>query len=228
MRSVGAEPESFVKLIGDTALLVFTEPQQAIGTAAAVLLDDAGHDLLPAVRIGIRTGRVDWSDRGPCGPVVKLASRVVAPVEARSSQRGRSLVSFLQAPGSTSAPPISAAASTPIRLVEISTSTTPSSVDPVCQMPLSRGHGAATVVHDGRRWELCSIACARRFTVTPRPLPRASAGPRTPLPRATSRAGSDDHRRKVSSRSIRPSAPVSTRHHLRGNRRGRMGALPLA
>jgi hypothetical protein len=34
-------------------------------------------------------------------------------------------------------------------------------------MRVTRGHGAATVMHHERRWELCSIACARRFTVAP-------------------------------------------------------------
>lgn len=167
VRSVLAEPESFVKLIGNTALLVFTEPQQAI-LALVALLDEAGHDLLPAVRIGIHTGRVKWSDREPCGPVVKLASRVAALAGGSQILATWSVARLLPPGAWLDLGPVDIRGSIdPVRLVEVSTSTTPSSVDPVCQMRVTRGHGAATVVHDGRRWELCSIACARRFTVAP-------------------------------------------------------------
>ena len=161
------DPTALIKFIGDAAMLAFDTTAEAVAGVTAVM-DSWASDGFPELRVGLHYGPLTWRAGDAYGATVNLASRVAG--HAAGNQ-------VLATPSSAAALPQGSYAPVgaftprgtahPVQLVEVKTGAAPTSVDPVCQMRLTRGQGVATVVHDGDRWELCSLTCARRFTTNP-------------------------------------------------------------
>lgn len=161
------DPSVLVKFIGEAAMLVFHTSADAVAAVTAIL-EACEADGFPELRVGLHRGALAWRGDGPYGATVDLASRITghaaggqvlataATVASHATDRAAPVGSFA-ARGTTD----------PVQLVEVRTSVTPSAIDPVCHMRVTRGQGVATVVHDDERWELCSLSCARRFTTNP-------------------------------------------------------------
>lgn len=167
VRSALVEPSELIKFIGDAAMLVFATPADAMA-AVRQIIETTADDGIPNLRVGFHHGPLTWRGDDVFGATVNLASRIGAHVAggqvltctataARLPDEVATPVGVYQARG----------VSTPIHLVEIATAVTPSTIDPVCQMRVTHGHGAASIVYGGLRWDLCSLACARRFTADP-------------------------------------------------------------
>lgn len=161
------DPAALIKFIGDAAMLAFETTVEAVA-AIATVMDRWASDGFPELRVGLHYGPLTWRAGDVYGATVNLASRVAGHAAGNQVLATASAAAAL--PEGSYAP---AGAFTPrgtahlIRLVEVKTGAAQTSVDPVCQMRLTRGQGVATVAHDGDRWELCSLTCARRFTTNP-------------------------------------------------------------
>jgi adenylate cyclase len=162
-----SDPAALIKFIGDAAMLAFETTAEAVASIAAIM-DRWASDGFPELRVGLHYGPLTWRAGDAYGATVNLASRVAG--HAAGNQVLATASSAANLPAGSYAP-VGAftprGTAHPVQLVEVKTGAAPSTVDPVCQMRLTRGQGVATVVHDGDRWELCSLTCARRFTTNP-------------------------------------------------------------
>lgn len=167
VRAALVDPAALIKFIGDAAMLVFPTSAEAL-TAIEQVLDNSASDGFPELRVGFHRGSITWRGDDPYGATVNVASRIAA--HAAGGQVLASQHAAASLPEGTTTPLGDFAArgiASPIELVEVATSSTPTAIDPVCQMRVSRTKSAASIVYAGHRWNLCSLACARRFTANP-------------------------------------------------------------
>ncbi len=167
VRSALVEPSALIKFIGDAAMLVFNSPTEAM-SAVAQIIEMTGSDGIPELRVGLHHGPLTWRGDDVFGATVNLASRIGAHAAGGQVLASAEVAATLPDEMVTPAGDYQArGVSTPVQLVEIATTATPSTIDPVCQMRVTHGHGAASIVYAGHRWDLCSLACAWRFTADP-------------------------------------------------------------
>jgi class 3 adenylate cyclase len=167
VRNALGDPSSLIKFIGDAAMLVFDTSDQAVAVIEQIIENTAA-DGFPELRVGVHRGPLTWRNGEPYGATVNVASRIAA-VAAGGQVLASTAAASALAKGSSGPPSefVARGVSAPVPIVEIITKYTQSAVDPVCQMRVSRASAAATVHYADHRWDLCSLACARRFTANP-------------------------------------------------------------
>lgn len=167
VRNALGDPSSLIKFIGDAAMLVFDTSEQAV-TVIEQIIENTTADGFPELRVGLHRGPLTWRKGEPYGATVNVASRIAAVAAGGQVLASTAAASTLA--DDASGPPsefVARGVSAPVPIVELITKHTQSAVDPVCQMRISRASAAASILYADHRWDLCSLACARRFTANP-------------------------------------------------------------
>jgi class 3 adenylate cyclase len=167
VRKAIGDPSNLIKFIGDAAMLVFETSDQAV-TVVEQVIEETAADGFPELRVGLHRGPLTWRMGEPYGATVNMASRIAAAAAGGQVLASMAVASTLAK--NISGPPsefVARGVSAPVPIVELITKQTPNAVDPVCQMRVSRARAAASIVYADHRWDLCSLACARRFTANP-------------------------------------------------------------
>jgi adenylate cyclase len=165
-----------VKTIGDAMLVRVPDAGQAVrlGVHVAVELGGAAHGS-PSVRVGMHRGTAIERSGDYFGRTVNIAARVSALARAgevlvtdevvraageiesiRFLERGREALKGIEEP---------------VLIYRALAGDHPSSeglpIDPVCHMAVDPERAAASVLHEGRRYYLCSLRCLRQFAADP-------------------------------------------------------------
>jgi adenylate cyclase len=165
-----------VKTIGDAMLVRVPDAGQAVllGTRAALELGGAAHGS-PSVRVGMHYGAAIEKSGDYFGRAVNIAARVSAIAAAgevlvtddvvraagkvesvRFMERGRHVLKGIEEP---------VMIYLAVSVGEHSPEGLP--IDPVCQMAVDPDRAAASVLHEGSRYHLCSLRCLRLFAAHP-------------------------------------------------------------
>jgi adenylate cyclase len=165
-----------IKTIGDAMLVRVPEADKAVllGIRTAQELGGAAHGS-PSTRVGMHYGAAIERSGDYFGRTVNIAARVSAlagvgdvlatddVVRAAGEvesvhfvERGRHVLKGIEEPVS-------------IYLAVPSGEQSPEGlpIDPVCQMAVDPDRAAASVVHEGSRYQLCSLRCLRQFAADP-------------------------------------------------------------
>ena len=164
-----------VKSIGDALLIRVPEAGAAVRLGLRIAIEVGAQHGFPAVRVGMHHGPAIERNGDFFGRTVNIAARVSALAGAgevlvtqavvraagdlasiRFLERGRRALKGIDEPMLlylASAESEETAEGLPI--------------DPVCRMAVDPDRAAGTLVHEGRRYHLCSLQCARRFAEDP-------------------------------------------------------------
>jgi adenylate cyclase len=164
-----------IKTIGDAVMLRADSAHDAVTLAVRIVNEVGAQHGFPSIRVGLHTGPAAERSGDWFGATVNTAARVAAlasggqvllsdatrqasgPVEHLDfHERGRHELKNVTEPvtiyAAHVAPP-QAAASLPI--------------DPVCRMAIEPRHAAGQLIHDGVKYEFCSLRCAHAFAAAP-------------------------------------------------------------
>lgn len=163
-----------VKTIGDAVMLRAESAGEAIELGLAIVNAIEARHGFPVVRVGMSTGEAverkgDWF-----GSTVNLAARISAAAggsevlldEATRRAAGRLEGIELERRGEAHFKNLAE----PVRVFSAAhrdRGGDERAVDPVCRMAIVPGSSAGSLVHDGTRYEFCSLACAARFAQDP-------------------------------------------------------------
>ncbi len=176
---------TLVKQIGDAAMLVFTEPGQAVRFAVGLDATAAREPNFPALRAGIHCGPVLYRVGDYVGNTVNLASRIAALAQANEI-----LVTEAIAEAAVEAGIAIAAAGEHelagfegkvwVWRLESRAPFVPQR-DPVCGMAVGPDP-AARLLHQGVGYAFCSKECLRRFLEEPERYVEPPDGEKEPKP----------------------------------------------
>jgi adenylate cyclase len=161
---------TLVKQIGDAAMVVFTEPGQAVRFAVGLDATASREPNFPALRAGIHCGPVLYRVGDYVGNTVNLTARIAARASANEILVTEPVAEAAAEAGITIVPAGEhelAGVEGTIWLwrLEGRSRLTPER-DPVCGMAVGSA-AAARLVHQGVEYAFCSRECLRRFLEEP-------------------------------------------------------------
>lgn len=173
-----------VKTIGDAVMLRVGSAADAIGLGLRIVGEVGARHGRPGVRVGMHTGPAVRRGEDWFGAAVNLAARVAglsgdcdvllteATREAAGELRGVGLEQRgRQSLKNVGEPVVIYAAG---ELGERSAAGLP--IDPVCRMAVDPQRAAGELIHDGVRYEFCSLRCAGVFADAPERFASAEGG----------------------------------------------------
>lgn len=172
--SVLAPGAKLVERVGDQLLFVAADAASAVSTAVTLRAVVAGEPRFPGIRVGLHRGPAVERNGRYFGTALNLAARLAgharegeilgtreaaeAAAALGMASRSRGEIRFKNVPQ-------------PVEVFEILPRTgaaTERSVDPVCQMQLTKETASAEIEFAGTRYLFCSAACAAAFAAEPR------------------------------------------------------------
>ena len=161
---------TLVKQIGDAAMLVFTEPVQAVRFSIGLDATASREPNFPALRTGIHSGPVLYRVGDYVGNTVNLAARIAAMAGPNEILVTEPMAEAAVESGVTITPAGEHELSGiegPIFLWRLeSRAHAAPERDPVCGMAIG-SNPVARLVHHGRQFSFCSEDCLRRFLEDP-------------------------------------------------------------
>jgi adenylate cyclase len=164
-----------VKSIGDALLIRVPEAGCAVRLGLRIVTEVGAQHGFPAVRVGMHHGPAIERGDDFFGRTVNIAARVSALAGA-----GEVLVTeeVMRAAGDVKSVRFLERGRRPLKgidepvllfLASAGAAETPEGlpIDPVCHMAVDPDRAAGMLVHEGRRYYLCSMRCARRFADDP-------------------------------------------------------------
>lgn len=164
-----------VKAIGDALMLRGDDAALAIRLGLRVVHEVGGRHYWPTVRVGMHTGPAAERNGDWFGTTVNVAARVsglagggeVLLTEATRDEAGELEGLQLREHGRHPLKNVSEPLLLYAALGSGERSAAGLPVDPVCRMTVDPARAAGTLVHEGREYTLCSLACAQRFASAP-------------------------------------------------------------
>jgi class 3 adenylate cyclase len=161
---------TLVKQIGDAAMLVFTEPVQAVRFAIGLDATASREQNFPALRSGIHSGPVLYRVGDYVGHTVNIAARIAALAGANEILVTEPIAEAAVESGVTITPAGEhelAGIEGPVFLWRLESRAHASPErDPVCGMAVE-SNAVARLVHQGVEYSFCSEDCLRRFLEDP-------------------------------------------------------------
>jgi adenylate cyclase len=163
-------PAALVKVVGDAALLVADEAEEALKSTLQLLVACNAEPEFPMARGGLHTGSAVRAGNDYFGAGVNVAARVTARaaggellLTTRPAEAARQLGLLVHELGATTLRNVSDA----VDLFRLEVSRGQSSTDPVCRMTVERDRAAGMLTHEGHEFWFCSLECVAAFAQDP-------------------------------------------------------------
>lgn len=160
---------TLAKQIGDAFMLVFDDPENALGFATAIETAASGEERFPAMRIGIHAGPVLYRVGDYVGSTVNIASRVASAAMPNEILITSPVAGFSDRAGVVTEQVgvrMIRGISEPLTLYRVVRDREPGSRDPVCGMVVGED-AAGRLVREGREYVFCSERCLKTFLESP-------------------------------------------------------------
>ena len=170
-----------VKMIGDAAMIVSSDPRAALDVALALLRAVDHEPDFPGVRAGLHSGPVVERAGDYYGATVNIAARLTEHAHIGQLVTTSPLVALVVAADNVTVqslgPTYLKHVPEPIDLFSIEEDLRPAAVqvlDPVCRMFVDADRAPAQLPWNGRLWHFCSFNCAAAFSSNPERYANAS------------------------------------------------------